>query len=106
MRAEVRLRVPNMKDRVKNAAGYPIDHSEMRFRKIIEIPAIPHEGDHLELTTRSGRVLPASVVRADIDEPRQLFVLACQYAHRVITRDDYDALANDPDWQLHHLLDP
>jgi hypothetical protein len=106
MRAEVRLRVPNMKDRVKNAEGYPIDHSEMRFRKIIEIPSFPHQGDRLELTTRSGRVLRASVVRADLDETRQLFVLACQYAERVITRDDYDALASDPDWTLNHLLEP
>jgi hypothetical protein len=95
-----------MKERVKNAEGYPIDHSEMRFRKIIEIPAIPHEGDRLELTTRSGRVLPASIVRVDLDEPRQLFVLACQYGQRTITREDYDALATDPDWRLHHLLEP
>ena len=106
MRAEVRLRVPNMKDRVKNAEGYPIDHSEMRIRKIIEIPKFPRAGDRLELTTRSGRVLHASVVRADLDEQRELFVLACQYAERAITRDDYDALANDPDWTLNHLLEP
>jgi hypothetical protein len=106
VRAEVRLRVPNMKDRVKNADGYPIDHSEMRFRKIIEIEAIPHAGDRLELTTRSGRVLPATIVRADLDESRQLFVVACQYAQRIITRDDYDALATDPEWQLRHLLEP
>lgn len=95
-----------MKDRVKNAEGYPIDHSEMRFRKIIEIPKFPHPGDRLELTTRSGRVLHASVVRADLDEQRELFVLACQYAERAITRDDYDALATDPDWTLNHLLEP
>ena len=106
MRAEVRLRVPNMKERVKNADGYPIDHSEMRFRKIIEIPAFPRQGDRLQLETRSGRVLPATVTRADLDESRSLFVLACQYGNRVITRDDYDALATDPDWQLRHLLEP
>ena len=106
MRAEVRLRVPNMKERVKNAQGYPIDHSEMRFRKIIEIPAFPRQGDRLQLETRSGRVLPATVTRADLDESRRLFILACQYANRVITRDDYDALATDPDWQLSHLLEP
>lgn len=105
MRAEVRLRVPNMKDRVKNAEGYPINHGEMRFRRIIEVPAIPHEGDRLELTTRSGRVLHASVTRAETDEERQLFVLACQYDRRTITKDEYDALATDPDWQLKHLLD-
>ena len=105
MRAEVRLRVPNMKDRVKNADGYPIDHGEMRFRKIIEVPGIPHAADLLELTTRSGCVLHASIVRVDLDEPRQLFVLSCQYSERTITPDVYAALANDPDWHLKHLLD-
>ena len=105
MRAEVRLRVPNMKDCVKNADGYPIDHGEMRFRKLIEVPGIPHAGDRVELTTRSGRVLHASIARVDLDEPRELFVLSCQYAERTITPDDYAALAHDPDWQLKHLLD-
>jgi len=94
-----------MKDRVKNAAGYPIDHGEMRFRKIIEVPAIPHAGDQLELTTYSGRVLPASIVRVDLDEERQLFVLSCQYAKRIITQDEYAALADDPEWVLKHLLE-
>ena len=78
MRAEVRLRVPNMKDRAKDAQGYPIDHSVMRFRKIIEIPGIPHAGDQLQLTTRAGRILPASVMRVELDEERQLFILSCQ----------------------------
>ena len=105
MRAEVRLRVPNMKDRIKNAAGYPIDHAEMRFRKVIEIPGIPHAGDQLELRTLSGRVLDASVARVDLDEARELFVLSCQYVGRIITPEDYAALAHDPEWQLKHLLD-
>ena len=105
MRAEVRLRVPNMKNRVKNAEGYPIDHAEMRFRKIIEVAEMPHAGDRLELSTARGRVLQASIVRVDLDEERQLFILSCQYAERVITPDDYAALGDDPDWQLKHLLD-
>lgn len=105
MRGEVRLRVPNMKERVKTPEGYPIDHAEMRFRKIIEIPGIPHAGDRLALTTLSGRVLNASVVRVDLDEARELFVMSCQYAERIITPEDYAALADDPEWQLKHLLE-
>ena len=105
MRAEVRLRVPNMKNRVKNAEGYPIDHAEMRFRKIIEVAEMPHAGDRLALSTVGGRLLHASIVRVDLDEGRQLFILSCQYAERVITSDDYSALSDDPDWQLKHLLD-
>jgi hypothetical protein len=105
MRAEVRLRVPNMKDRVKNAEGYPIDHGEMRFRKIIEVPGIPHAGDQLELTTQGGRVVHASIARVDLDEARQLFVLSCQYSKRIITPEEYAALADDPEWVLKHLLE-
>lgn len=105
MQAEVRLRVPNMKIRALDEKGYPIDHQSMRFRKVIEIPRFPHAGDALELTTRSGRVLRATVVRAEIDEPRTLFVLSCQYAERSISPDDYAALSNDPDWELKHLLE-
>ena len=41
MPVEVRLRVPNMKARVLDENGYPIDHSSMRFRKVIEVPKIP-----------------------------------------------------------------
>jgi len=105
MRAEVRLRVPNMKVRALDPKGYPIDHSSMRFRKVIEIPRFPRAGDSLELTTSSGRTLRATVSRAEIDEPRSLFVLSCQYADRSISADDYAALANDPEWELKHLLD-
>jgi len=105
MRAEVRLKVPNMKDRAKDENGYPIDHSSMRFRKIIEIPTFPKAGDPLELTTQSGRTLQATVVRADLDEPRGLFVLSSQYGSRSITPDDYAALADDPAWELKHLLE-
>jgi hypothetical protein len=105
MRAEVRLRVPNMKARALDPKGYPIDHAEMRFRKIIEIPSFPHAGDSLELTTSSGQTLRANVVRADLDEARGLFVLSCQYAEKSISPDDYAALANDPGWALKHLLE-
>ena len=105
MRAEVRLRVPNMKVRALDKNGYPIDHSSMRFRKVIEIPGFPHAGDTLELTTRAGRVIQTVVSRADLDEPRGLFVLSCQLMSRSISPDDYAALSNDPDWELKHLLD-
>lgn len=106
MRAEVRLRVPNMKVRALDANGYPIDHSSMRFRKVIEIPRFPRVGDALELTTSAGRTLPAIVSHTELDEPRSLFVLSCRYAERSISADDYAALSNDPEWELKHLLEP
>ncbi len=105
MRAEVRLRVPNMKVRALDLNGYPIDHSSMRFRKVIEIPGFPHAGDSLVLTTAAGRLLQATVMSVELDEPRGLFVLSCHYAGRSITADDYAALSDDPEWELKHLLE-
>jgi hypothetical protein len=105
MQVEVRLRVPNMKERALDEKGYPIDHSSVRFRKVIEVPRIPKPADTLELATSSGRTLPAKVLRADWNEERGLFVLSCQYANRSISLEEYRALAADPDWELKHLLE-
>ena len=77
----------------------------MRFRSVIDIPKFPHTGDMLVLSTSSGRTLQATVVHVDLDEPRNLFVLSCQYTERSISAEDYTALANDPAWALKHLLD-
>src|SRR6476661_11208431 len=105
MRAEIRLRVPNMKVRAMDSKGYPIDHQSMRFRKVIDIPGFPHVGDTLDLTTSAGRTLRATVVHAELDEPRSLFVLSCRYAQKAISPADYAALSEDPSWELKHLLD-
>lgn len=105
MRAEIRLRVPNMKVRAKDLNGYPIDHASMRFRRVIEIPAFPRVGDTVDLPTSAGRTLQATVVHAELDEPRSLFVLSCRYAQKAISLDDYTALSDDPAWELKHLLD-
>ena len=102
---EVRLRVPNMKVRALDENGYPIDHSQFRFRKVIDLPAIPKADEMLDLTTASGRILPARVVRSDWNEDRGLFVVSAQYANRSIAVEEYRALADDPDWQMKHLLE-
>lgn len=102
---EVRLRVPNMKNRVLDESGYPIDHSAMRFRKVLEVERIPKPDASLDLDTSSGRVIPAKVVRSDWNEGRGMFIVSCQYANRSITAEEYAALADDPDWELKHLLD-
>ena len=94
-----------MKVRALDENGYPIDHSSVRFRKVIEVPAIPKPEEMLELTTASGRALPARVVRVDWNEDRGLFVASCQYANRSITLEEYRALADDPEWVLKHLLE-
>ena len=105
MDVEVRLRVPNMKVRALDENGYPIDHSSVRFRKVIALPKVPKPDEPLELETSSGRTLPARVVRSDWNENLGLFVVSCQYANRSITADEYAALANDPAWVMKHLLE-
>ena len=94
-----------MKVRALDPKGYPIDHSSMRFRKVIDIPNFPHVGDSLALATQSGRTIRATVGHAELDESRGLFVLSCQYADRAISTDDYAALSSDQEWELKHLLD-
>ncbi len=105
MEVEVRLRVPSMKVRALDEKGYPIDHSSMRFRKVIEVEKIPKPAEPIQLETSSGRTLPATVVRSDWNEGLGLFVISCQFGNRSITPDEYAALADDPSWALKHLLE-
>jgi hypothetical protein len=104
MEVEVSLRVPNMKVRALDEHGYPIDHSAVRFKKLIELPKIPKPGDTLSLATRSGGPFVSKVVRADWHEGKNLFVVSCQYANRSITQEEYSALVQDPDWEMKPLI--
>jgi hypothetical protein len=104
MEVEVSLRVPNMKVRALDENGYPIDHSAVRFKKMIVVPTIPKPGEPISLTTRSGGTFASKVVRADWHEGRNLFVVSCQYANRSITADEYAALIQDPDWEMKPLI--
>ena len=101
---EVSLRIPNMKVRARDEQGEPIDHSSVRFKKLVVVPAIPKTGDSFKLTTDSGGMFESTVQRADWHEERELFVVACQYARRSITADQYAALESDPDWQMKPLI--
>ena len=104
MDVEVSLRIPNMKVRTLDENGYPIDHSSVRFKKRVTVPAIPKPGESLQLATRSGRTLAATVTRADWEEERGLFVVSCQVANRSISTDEHGALMSDPDWQMKPLI--
>ena len=101
---EVSLRIPNMKVRALDEYGYPIDHSSVRFKKLVVVPAIPQPGDSLQLTTDSDRMLESTVQRTDWSEERELFVVACRYSNRSMSADDYDALENDSEWQMRPLI--
>lgn len=103
MEVEVSLRVPNMKVRALDENGYPIDHSAVRFKKLITVEKIPKPGDSLQLTS-SGRTFDSKVVRSDWHEGRGLFVVSCQYANRSITADEYHAIVSDPHWEMKPLI--
>ena len=93
-----------MKVRARDEHGDPIDHSSVRFKKLVVVPAIPKPGDSLQLTAGSGGMFESTVQRADWHEERELFVVACQYSRKSITADDYNALDSDPDWQMRPLI--
>jgi hypothetical protein len=101
---EVSLRIPNIKNRSLDENGYPIDHSTMRFTKLIDVPSIPKPGVALELTTSSGQALACEVTRADWHEERAMFVLSCRYSRRSMPQDEYSALVNDAEWRMKPLL--
>lgn len=104
LQVEVSLRVPNMKVRALDPLGYPIDHSAVRFKRLTLVPSVPKTGESLPLMTASGRTIESTVVRADWSEEKELFVVACQYARRSISTEEYDALLTDPDWQMRPLI--
>jgi hypothetical protein len=104
MDIEISLRVPNMKVRALDESGYPIDHSAVRFRKVITVPVVPKPNESLSLETQSGKVIESKVVRSDWNEGKNLFVVSCQYANRSITAEEYGALRDDPHWVLTPLI--
>jgi|SRR3954454_5843300 hypothetical protein len=103
MRVEVRLRVPNMKHRALDANGYPIDHQAKRFRKMVEVPGLPKRDDVLQLSTQSGEIIPAIVIRTDWNE--ESVVVSCRFARQAISATEYYSLADDPEWELKDLLE-
>ena len=100
---ELNLRLPNMKVRTKDENGYPIDHATVRFKKVVEVPAIPKQGEMLSFSA-SDKTLSATVVRSDWSEDRGMFVVTCQYASRSITPEDHAAVIGDPEWRMTPLL--
>jgi hypothetical protein len=103
MEVEVSLRVPNMKVRALDENGYPIDHANVRFKKLVTVPSVPKPGETLSLSS-SDKTFSAKVVRADWNEERGLFVVACQYGNRSISADEYGAIVGDPQWQMKPLI--
>ena len=90
MDVEIELRVPSLTQ--------PKDGDTPK--KVINVPAFPQPGSTLQLGTSSGSTFECTITRADWHHEKDMFVLACRYGNKRITRDEYDALMNDPGWQV------
>jgi hypothetical protein len=101
---EISLRIPNPKIRSLDAHGFPIDHSLVRYRKRMLVPAIPKTGAQIEIETRSNTPFACEVKRSDWSEDQGLFVLACQPVARSITQEQRDAILSDGDWKETPLI--
>lgn len=101
---EVSLRIPKTKSPSLDRNGHPIDHTYVRFAKLIQVPVIPKSGEPLQVTTSSGHTLACEVGRVAWSEERSLFILECKYAKRSIPADECAALLNDSQWTMRQLL--
>ncbi len=101
---EVNLRLPNISVRPAHEPARVISNADVRFIKMIEVPALPRVGDDLELSTRGGYAFAAIVKRLDWHDEKGLFVVGCQYANRSIPLEAYESVRADPDWAARSLL--
>jgi hypothetical protein len=101
MDVEIELRVPSLtQPKDGDTPKKVINNTSVRFRKVINVPAFPQPGSTLQLGTSSGSTFECTITRADWHHEKDMFVLACRYGNKRITRDEYDALINDPGWQV------
>jgi hypothetical protein len=104
MNVEVNLRIPAVKEPAKDDNGYPINSADVRFIRLVSVPALPKLGALLQLETRAGTSIESEVNRVDWSEGKALFIVYCKYSKRSIPADKYHALISDPDWEVRPLL--
>ena len=100
---EINLRIPQVKEPIKDARGWPINNADIRFTMRIQVTNIPKIGELIPLTTRTFR-FDGSVTRTEWSDEKELFIVYCQYSKRAIPREEYLALINDPQWTRKPLL--
>jgi hypothetical protein len=101
---EIVLRVPKAKDAVRDASGYPIDNSSVRFIKRIVVDSLPKVGDVLPLTTKSGEAFAGSVTRVQWRDGKNMFVVYCQYSTKSISQQEYVGILEDAEWEMKPLI--
>lgn len=100
---EISLKVPTFTIRAPNQEPRRIDNAPVRFSKRVAVASIPKPGETLQLTGRFGDSFDAIVTQVHWNEEREVFVVACTYAKRSITADEYALFTNDPDWVTKQL---
>jgi len=98
MEVEINLRIPSVKDPLKEAQGGSFSNVDVRFAKRVTAPRLPKPGDIVDLMTRPDITFQATVVRADWNEEKELFVVSCRYSGVSIPRPEYLALMGDHEW--------
>jgi hypothetical protein len=101
---EINLRIPAVKDPLKNEAGWPINNADVRFTRRVTIKALPRPGDLLDLVTLPDHAFHATVMRADWHEEKAMFIVSCKYSKPSIPRPEYLALMADHHWTMKPLL--
>ena|SRR5882724_13069352 len=100
---EVNLRIPAVKDSVKDSGGYPVNNALVRFARVVTVAALPQPGAMLQLETSAGLSLECEVHRADWSDGKDLFIVYCRYSKRSMPAAEYQALVSDPGWQMRPL---
>jgi hypothetical protein len=101
MDVEIELRVPSLtQPKDGDAPKKVINNTSVRFRKVIQVPSFPQPGSTLQLDTNAGTSFECTINRADWHAEKDMFVLSCRYVNKRITQREYDALLNDPAWQM------
>jgi hypothetical protein len=101
---EVNLRIPAVKEPAKDDNGYPINSADVRFIRIVSVPALPKPDALLQLKMSDGSSIECAVSRADWSESKERFIVYCTYSKKSILPDQYRALLSDPDWEMRPLL--
>jgi hypothetical protein len=100
----INLRIPSLSVRPPDEPPKRIDNSEVRFTRVVELPAIPKREDVLDVTIAEGTPpLRCTVTMVNWDERENRFVVAC-WAKPPMRESDYRALLASPDWAAKPLL--
>ena len=101
---EVNLRIPAVKEPAKDDKGYPINSADVRFIRMLSVPALPKPDARLQLEMSDGSSIECAVNRADWSDSKELFIVYCTYSKKSILPGEYNALLSDPDWEMRPLL--